>query len=130
MPTSRQKLSDGSSRRRKSSSIAGGGKRLSLRSAYSTAALFGTGSVPGWTLDQFSYSEYDGYLRVATTEILTATGHHLRERSLQRQDFTIGRFANSSMIGRPDFDATLLLMPDVNEVGHRFAGQLASWTAP
>ena len=41
-------------------------------------------------------------------EILTTTGHHLRERSPQRQDFTIGRFAKSSMIGRPDFDATLL----------------------
>ena len=37
-------------------------------------------------------------------EILTTTGHHLRERSPQRQDFTIGRFAKSSMIGRPDLD--------------------------
>lgn len=42
-------------------------------------------------------------------EILTTTGHHLRERSPQRQDFTLGRFAKASMAGRPDFDATLLL---------------------
>ena len=42
-------------------------------------------------------------------EILTTTGHHLHERSPQRQNFTIGRFAKSSMVGRPDFDATLLL---------------------
>ena len=51
-------------------------------------------------------------------EILTTTGHHLRERSPQRQDFTIGRFAKSSMIGRPDFDATLLL--SVGEHGFGF----------
>lgn len=29
----------------------------------------GSGAVPGWTLDQFSYSEYDGHLRVATTDM-------------------------------------------------------------
>ncbi|MFR4786417.1 MAG: glycoside hydrolase family 36 N-terminal domain-containing protein [Bifidobacterium adolescentis] len=40
-------------------------------------------------------------------EILTTTGHHLRERSPQRQDFALGRFAKASMAGRPDFDATL-----------------------
>lgn len=51
-------------------------------------------------------------------EILTTTGHHLRERSPQHQDFTIGRFAKSSMIGRPDFDATLLL--SVGEHGFGF----------
>jgi len=28
-----------------------------------------SGSVPGWTLDQFAFSEHDGYLRVATTDI-------------------------------------------------------------
>lgn len=27
-----------------------------------------SGSVPGWLLDQFSFSEYDGHLRVATTD--------------------------------------------------------------
>ncbi len=43
------------------------------------------------------------------TELLTTTGHHLRERSPQRQPFTIGRFQKASMVGRPDFDASLLL---------------------
>ena len=51
-------------------------------------------------------------------EILTTTGHHLHERSPQRQNFTIGRFAKSSMVGRPDFDATLLL--NVGEQGFGF----------
>ena len=43
------------------------------------------------------------------TEILTTTGHHLHERSPQRQPLTIGRFERLSMAGRPDFDASLLL---------------------
>lgn len=42
-------------------------------------------------------------------EIMTTTGHHLRERSPQRQPLTIGRFQKVSMTGRPDFDASLLL---------------------
>ncbi|RSX52714.1 alpha-galactosidase [Bifidobacterium samirii] len=42
-------------------------------------------------------------------EILTTTGHHLRERNPQRQPLTIGRFEKLSMTGRPDFDASLLL---------------------
>ncbi|TCD54196.1 alpha-galactosidase [Alloscardovia theropitheci] len=42
-------------------------------------------------------------------EILTTAGHHLRERHPQRQDVTIGRFERVVEIGRPDFDATLLL---------------------
>ncbi len=51
-------------------------------------------------------------------EILTTTGHHLRERSPQRQDLTVGRFEKASMTGRPDFDATLLL--NVGEKGFGF----------
>lgn len=43
------------------------------------------------------------------TEILTTTGHHLRERSPQRGSLTVGRFEKVAMMGRPDFDATLLL---------------------
>lgn len=43
------------------------------------------------------------------TEIMTTTGHHLRERSPQRQALTVGRFAKASLVGRPDFDASLLL---------------------
>lgn len=35
------------------------------------------------------------------TELLTTTGHHLRERSPQRQPLTIGRFQKASMVGRP-----------------------------
>ena len=49
-------------------------------------------AVPGWA-----------------TEILTTTGHHLRERSPQRQPLTIGRFQRTYVAGRPDFDASLLL---------------------
>ncbi len=52
------------------------------------------------------------------TEILTTTGHHLRERSPQRQPLTVGRFEKVSMVGRPDFDATLLL--SVGETGFGF----------
>lgn len=47
-------------------------------------------------------------LPAAATEILTTTGHHLRERSPQRQSLTVGRFAKAQLAGRPDFDATLL----------------------
>lgn len=43
------------------------------------------------------------------SEILTTTGHHLRERSPQRQPLTIGRFEKATYVGRPDFDASLLL---------------------
>ena len=43
------------------------------------------------------------------SEILTTTGHHLRERHPQRQPLTVGRFEKLAMAGRPDFDASLLL---------------------
>ncbi|MDO4913317.1 MAG: alpha-galactosidase [Bifidobacteriaceae bacterium] len=43
------------------------------------------------------------------TEILTTTGHHLRERSPQRQALQVGRFEKVTTVGRPDFDASLLL---------------------
>lgn len=52
------------------------------------------------------------------TEILTTTGHHLRERSPQRQPLTVGRFQKASLVGRPDFDASLLL--SVGEPGFGF----------
>ncbi|KFJ04462.1 alpha-galactosidase [Bifidobacterium tsurumiense] len=42
-------------------------------------------------------------------EIMTTTGHHLRERSPQRQMLNVGRFEKPTMVGRPDFDASLLL---------------------
>lgn len=42
-------------------------------------------------------------------EILTTAGHHLRERHPQRQNLTMGRFERVAEVGRPDFDATLLL---------------------
>lgn len=48
-------------------------------------------------------------LPALATEILTTTGHHLRERSPQRQPLTEGRFEKVSMAGRPGFDASLLL---------------------
>lgn len=43
------------------------------------------------------------------SEVLTTTGHHLRERSPQRQPLTVGRFERLALVGRPDFDASLLL---------------------
>lgn len=52
------------------------------------------------------------------TEILTTTGHHLHERSPQRQPLTVGRFEKVAMVGRPDFDATLLL--SIGETGFGF----------
>lgn len=43
------------------------------------------------------------------TELLTTTGHHLRERSPQRQAFTIGSAVRESRRGRPGADATLVI---------------------
>ena len=57
-------------------------------------------------------------LPALATEILTTTGHHLRERSPQRQPLTEGRFEKVSMAGRPGFDASLLL--SVGEPGFGF----------
>ena len=56
-------------------------------------------------------------LPAIATEILTTTGHHLRERSPQRQPLTVGRFEKVSMAGRPDFDASLLLSAGVPGFG-------------
>jgi alpha-galactosidase len=50
-------------------------------------------------------------------EILTTTGHHLRERSPQRQPFNLGRLEKASTVGRPDFDASLLLSAGVPGFG-------------
>jgi alpha-galactosidase len=43
------------------------------------------------------------------TEILDTTGHHLRERSPQRSDFTFGTHLRESRRGRPGADATVLM---------------------
>ncbi|MFT8593700.1 MAG: alpha-galactosidase [Bifidobacterium sp.] len=51
------------------------------------------------------------------SEILSTTGHHLRERSPQRQPFNIGRVERLSMVGRPDFDASLLMTAGVPGFG-------------
>ena len=56
-------------------------------------------------------------LPASATEILTTAGHHLRERAPQRQPLTIGRFEKSSWVGRPDFDASLLLTAGVPGFG-------------
>ncbi|WP_241992346.1 alpha-galactosidase [Cryobacterium lactosi] len=48
-------------------------------------------------------------LPTTATEILDTTGRHLRERTPQRHDFTIGRHQRDSRKGRPGADATLLL---------------------
>jgi len=44
------------------------------------------------------------------TELLTTTGHHLRERSPQRHAFTIGGHVRESRRGRPGADATLVMV--------------------
>ncbi|MDU2422716.1 MAG: alpha-galactosidase [Bifidobacterium scardovii] len=41
-------------------------------------------------------------------EVLTTAGHHLRERSPQRQQLVNGRIEKDAMAGRPDFDASLI----------------------
>lgn len=48
-------------------------------------------------------------LPAGLSELWTHTGHHLRERAPQRQPFTEGLFAKESWMGRPDFNATLLM---------------------
>ena len=50
-------------------------------------------------------------------EIQTCTGHHLRERALQRQPLTEGLFAKDSHMGRPDFNAATLLAAGVPGFG-------------
>lgn len=44
------------------------------------------------------------------TELLTTTGHHLRERSPQRHAFTVGGHVRESRRGRPGADATLVVV--------------------
>ncbi len=48
-------------------------------------------------------------LPTEATEILTTTGHHLRERSPQRQPLTVGLLERPSLVGRPDFDSSLVM---------------------
>lgn len=50
-------------------------------------------------------------------ELLTTTGHHLHERSPQRQPLNVGRLERLSMTGRPDFDASLVLCAGVAGFG-------------
>lgn len=76
----------------------------------------------GRTSVDASYLEVDkvelGFaLPACATELLTTTGHHLRERSPQRQPFNVGRVERASMSGRPDFDASLLLTAGVPGFG-------------
>ena len=58
-------------------------------------------------------------------EILTTTGHHLRERSPQRQPLTVGRFEKPQLAGRPDFDASLLLTAGVPGFGFELLDHVA-----
>ncbi|MBL0886434.1 alpha-galactosidase [Myceligenerans indicum] len=48
-------------------------------------------------------------LPVGADELLGTTGRHLRERSPQRHDFTVGTHLRESRRGRPGHDASLLL---------------------
>ena len=75
--------------------------------------LFGADGLAGHGPLEVGKVELGFPVPAAATEILTTTGHHLRERSPQRQPFTIGRFAKPQLAGRPDFDASLLLTAGV-----------------
>jgi len=44
------------------------------------------------------------------TELLTTTGHHLRERAPERHAFTVGGHLRESRRGRPGADATLVVI--------------------
>lgn len=57
-------------------------------------------------------------LPAGATELLTHTGHHLRERSPQRQPLTEGFFSKESWMGRPDFNTSLLI--SAGEPGFNF----------
>jgi alpha-galactosidase len=68
------------------------------------------------TLTNTGDTDYDLSSLVATlplpataTQILDTSGRHLRERTPQRHDFTLGRHERQSRKGRPGADATLLL---------------------
>jgi len=55
---------------------------------------------------------------LTATDILDFTGHHARERSPQRHEFTQGTYERSGRHGRTGADATLLLL--AGESGFRF----------
>lgn len=58
----------------------------------------------------------------SANEIHDTTGRHLRERSPQRHDFTVGRHLRDGRKGRPGADATLLLC--AGAAGFDFSGGL------
>ena len=81
--------------------VADAGEGAAVAAATATASNTGELSVLALEL---------GYPVPSTVrEILTTAGHHLRERHPQRQNLTMGRFERVAEVGRPDFDATLLL---------------------
>ncbi len=57
------------------------------------------------------------HLPESATEVLSTTGHHLRERSPQRHQLTVGTFERESRRGRPGADSTLLLAVGSNGFG-------------
>lgn len=65
----------------------------------------------------------------SATEVLTTTGHHLRERHPQRQTLGQERIERVSMVGRPDFDASLLLTVGVPGFGFERGEAYAIHTA-
>jgi alpha-galactosidase len=62
-------------------------------------------------------------------EVLTTSGHHLRERHPQRQLLQQERIERVSMTGRPDFDASLLLTIGVPGFGFERGEAYAVHTA-
>lgn len=58
-------------------------------------------------------------------EILSQTGHHLRERSMQTHAFVDGLFAKETWVGRPDFDSTSALIAARSGAGWETGAQRA-----
>ncbi|GAA4676516.1 alpha-galactosidase [Frondihabitans cladoniiphilus] len=93
-------------------------QRLSLRNDHDTeylvAALQATFPLPA-----------------TARELLDTTGRHLKERSPQRQPFTVGEHVRASRRGRPGADATLLLFAGETGFGFRSGtvhGVHAAWS--
>ncbi|WP_348519519.1 alpha-galactosidase [Bifidobacterium sp. ESL0745] len=89
----------------------------SVSQAVSSAIVESNPNEPSTSLLEIGKVELGFALPAQASEILTTTGHHLRERSPQRQPFNVGRLERVSMVGRPDYDASLLLVAGVPGFG-------------
>ncbi|MDY5589054.1 MAG: alpha-galactosidase [Arcanobacterium sp.] len=65
------------------------------------------------------------------TELLTFTGHHLRERAPQRQPLAQGSFSHESWVGRPDFSSGFITVagtPDFDFTHGTVYGVHTAWS--